>query len=261
MHGLAAPWEPIAVTRVLILGGTGDARRLAALAAEAGLDITSSLAGRTTDPRLPAGASRSGGFGGAAGLAAYLRSERIDLLVDATHPFADRISANAAEAASLTGVPRLLLDRPAWEPVPGDRWLHAQDVGEAAALLPGLAARVFLTIGRQDLGAFAHLDRLWFLYRMIEAPPDDAARPPGQLLLDRGPFTEQGERDLIRAHDLQVIVTRNSGGGETYPKIAAARALGLPVVMIDRPPLPPGETVRTPSEALTWLLAQAAGVR
>src|SRR5262245_23605425 len=132
------------MTRVLILGGTGDARRLAALATEAGLDVTSSLAGRTADPRLPDGASRSGGFGGAAGLAAYVRNEQIDLLVDATHPFADRISANAAEAASMTGVPRVLLDRPAWAAAPGDRWLHAQAVHEAAAMLTGLAERVFL---------------------------------------------------------------------------------------------------------------------
>jgi precorrin-6A/cobalt-precorrin-6A reductase len=210
---------------------------------------------------LPIGASRSGGFGGAAGLATYLQAEQIDLLVDATHPFADQITANAAEAASMTSVPRLLLDRPAWEPVSGDRWLHARDIDEAAALLPGLAARVFLTIGRQDLGAFAHLDRLWFLYRMIEAPSDGAPSPPGHLLLDRGPFTEQSERDLTREYRLETVVTRNSGGDETYPKIAAARALGLPVVMVDRPPLPPGETVRTPAEALTWMLARASGVR
>jgi precorrin-6A/cobalt-precorrin-6A reductase len=251
----------VTATRVLILGGTGDARRLAALATESGLAVTSSLAGRTTDPKLPAGASRSGGFGGAGGLAGYLQAERIDLLVDATHPFADRISANAAEAARMTGVPRLLLDRPAWAAVPGDRWLRTRDVDAAAAILPGLAARVFLTIGRQDLGAFAHLDRLWFLSRMIESPADGGPRPPGELLLDRGPFTEQGERDLIHEYRLEAVVTRNSGGDETYPKIAAARALGLPVVMIDRPPPPPGETVRTPAEALTWLLAQAAGVR
>src|SRR5262249_3607162 len=150
------------------------------------------------------------------GLAAYLQEERIDLLVDATHPFADQISANAAEAASQAEVPRLLLDRPAWNEAPGDRWLHVQSVEEAASLLPGLAARVFLTIGRQDLGAFAHLDRLWFLYRMIEAPEDRAPRPPGQMMLDRGPFSEQGERHLILKYGLEAVVARNSGGDETY---------------------------------------------
>jgi precorrin-6A/cobalt-precorrin-6A reductase len=246
------------MTRVLILGGTGDARRLAALATAAGFDVTSSLAGRTSSPVLPDGASRVGGFGGADGLAAYLRAERIHLLVDATHPFADRISANAARAATETGVPRLLLQRPPWAPVPGDRWLPAADVEDAARIVAGLATRVFLTIGRQELAAFARLDDLWLLYRMIE-PPDDDARPSrGLLLLDRGPFSEPAERALMVEHRIEAIVTRNSGGAETYPKIAAARALGLTVVIIARPVLPPSETVRTPDEALDWLCARVA---
>jgi precorrin-6A/cobalt-precorrin-6A reductase len=247
--------------RVLILGGTGGARRLATLAMAAGFDVTSSFAGRTASPRLPAGVSRSGGFGGAAGLAAYLHQERVDLLVDATHPFADQISAHAAEAATTAHVPRLLLDRPGWEAVPGDHWLHAQDIDDAASKLLGLADRVFLTIGRQDLAAFAHLDEIWFLYRMIEAPLASMPRPRGHLLLDRGPFTEPGERDLIRKYRLQALVTRNSGGDETYPKIVAARALSLPVVMIDRPTLPTGEVVHTPADALAWLQAHESAAR
>ncbi len=248
------------MTRVLILGGTGDARRLAALATSAGFDVTSSFAGRTAAPKLPEGASRVGGFGGVAGLVTYLRAERIGLLVDATHPFADRMSAHAAEAAASAGVPRVLLERPKWEAAPGDRWLHANSVDDAASKLPGLAQRVFLTIGRQDLAAFAHLNDLWFLYRMIDAPVAGAPRPRGQLLLNRGPFTEQGERDLIHEHRIDAVVSRNSGGDETYPKIVAARALGLPVVMIDRPLLPASEVVHAPLDALAWLQARAAGV-
>lgn len=247
-----------ALPRILILGGASDARRLAALAVAAGFEVTSSLAGRTSAPLLPVGASRIGGFGGVAGLTAYLQDARIELLVDATHPFADQMSEHAAAAATMAGVPRLLLQRPAWTQRPGDRWLPVQTILEAAAMLPGLAARVFLTIGRQDLAAFADLDGIWFLYRMIEEPAADTLRPHGQLLLDRGPFTEQGEHDLICKHNLQAIVTRNSGGNDTYPKIAAARALGLPVVMIERPTPPASETVSTPAEALAWLNARRA---
>lgn len=243
---------------MLILGGTGDARRLASLATTAGFDVISSLAGRTSNPDLPEGEVRVGGFGRADGLAAYLRSEGVELLVDATHPFADQISANAAAAAAAAGVPRLLLQRPRWEETPGDRWVRVGSVDAAAAALPRLARRVFLTIGRQELAAFAHLEHLWFLYRMIEAPGVETPRPPGELLLDRGPFSDDGERALMRAHRIEALVTRNSGGKETYPKIAAARALGLPVVMIDRPRLPASDIVDGPAVALTWLLAQAA---
>jgi precorrin-6A/cobalt-precorrin-6A reductase len=248
------------VTRVLILGGTGDARRLAALAANAGFDVTSSLAGRTTSPLLPTGSTRSGGFGGSDGLSAYLRAEAFDLLVDATHPFAAQISANAAAAASETGVPRLLLDRPGWAADPGDRWERVASIEAAAERLAWRARRVFLTIGRQELAAFAHLSESWFLYRMIESPAADTPRPPGELLLDRGPFDEAAERALMQTHRIDTLVTRNSGGDETYPKIAAARALGVVVLMIDRPPLPTGEVVHTPAEALAWLQARAARV-
>jgi precorrin-6A/cobalt-precorrin-6A reductase len=249
------------MTRVLILGGTGDARRLASLATAAGFDVTSSLAGRTAHPTLPEGASRSGGFGGVDGLTAYLRGERYDFLVDATHPFADQISRNAAQAATRAGVPRVLLDRPGWEAVPGDHWIRVSSVQEAAGKLPGLAARVFLTIGRQELAAFAHVQGIWFLYRMVDAPVTTAPRPPGLLLLDRGPFSEHAERALLQRHRIEAVVTRNSGGEETYPKIAAARSLGLPVVIVERPPIPPGAVVRTPAEALAWLHDLAAGVR
>jgi precorrin-6A/cobalt-precorrin-6A reductase len=249
------------VTRVLILGGTGDARRLASLATAAGFEVTSSLAGRTARPVLPEGSSRSGGFGGSEGLAAYLRHGQFDCLVDATHPFADQISQNAAQAATLANVPRVLLDRPGWEATTGDHWIRVSSAGDAASRLTGLAARVFLTIGRQELAAFAHLRDVWFLYRTIDEPAADTPRPPGLLLLDRGPFSEIGERTLLEQHGIEAVVTRNSGGHETYPKIAAARALGLPVVMIERPPVPPGEVVRSPAEALAWLQNLVTGVR
>lgn len=222
--------------------------------------MISSLAGRTTSPALPAGGVRVGGFGGADALAAYLRAEGIEVLVDATHPFAGQISAHAVAAAAVTGVPRLLLERPRWEETPGDRWVRVESADAAATALPGLARRVLLTIGRQELSAFAHVDHLWFLYRMIEAPRVETPRPPGKLLLDRGPFSADGECALMRAHRIEALVTRNSGGEATYPKIAAARALGLPVVIIDRPRLPASDIVDSPAAALTWLLAQAARV-
>lgn len=246
----------LSVTRVLILGGTGDARRLAALAADAGFEVVSSLAGRTSDPVLPSGDVRVGGFGGTAGLDAYLRTEHIDVLIDATHPFADQISQHAASAARAVGIPRLLLDRPAWELQPGDRWIPVPTIEGAAAALPGLASRVLLTIGRQELAAFAGLD-VWCLFRMIEPPSAGSPQPRGQLLLDRGPFIEDRERQLLMRHEIEAVVTRNSGGDETYPKIAAARSLGVPVVIIERPPVPPGDTVATPDEALAWLRVQA----
>lgn len=250
-------YRPV-VTRVLILGGTGDARRLADLATAAGFEVVSSLAGRTTRPALPGGGEvRIGGFGGVEGLATYLRDERIEVLVDATHPFADEISSNAAQAAASADVPRVQLVRPAWAPMPGDRWLSAPGVEAAAAALPGLARRVFLTIGRQELAAFGHLDETWFLYRMIEAPEASAMPAYGELILDRGPFTEASERALMLTHGIEALVTRNSGGAETFAKIEAARALDLRVVMIERPSTPPGEQVDTPEAALAWLMRHA----
>ena len=249
------------MTRVLILGGTGDAREVAALATAADFEAISSLAGRTRSPQLPVGSARVGGFGGARGLADYLRDEQIDLLVDATHPFADQITANAAQAAKAADVPRVLLDRPGWAPIAGDRWIHAADVDDAASKLPEFASRVFLTIGRQELAAFAHLTDIWFLYRTIDPPGDEVPRPPGLLLLDRGPFSEAEERALMVEHRIEAVVTRNSGGDDTYPKIAAARSLGLPVVVIARPPIPPGDVVRSPGEVLAWLQRQVERVR
>ncbi|GAA5065057.1 cobalt-precorrin-6A reductase [Streptomyces similanensis] len=239
---------------VLILGGTTEARRLAELLhGTTGLRLTSSLAGRVASPRLPPGETRVGGFGGPDGLAGWLSEHMVDAVVDATHPFAGTISFNAAEAAAVTHVPLLALRRPGWVPVEGDRWHEAASLAEAARLLPALGRRVFLTTGRMGLAAFADLDDLWFLVRSVDAP--EAPHPPRmEALLDRGPFTLDGERALLRRHRIDVVVTKDSGGAATAPKLSAAREAGLPVVVVRRPPVPEGvPVVADPESAAGWL--------
>ncbi|MFC4031804.1 cobalt-precorrin-6A reductase [Streptomyces polygonati] len=241
--------------RLLILGGTGQARALAAeLAADPALEVTSSLAGRTAEPRRPSGRVRSGGFGGAAGLTAWLRAERIDVLVDATHPFAQEISRSAAVAAAAAGVPLLALRPPGLTPGPGDRWTWADTLTQAAALLPSLGGRPFLTTGRQELAAFAALD-LPVLARTVEPPAPPLPRRL-VLVLSRGPFTLDGERALLREHRIDLLVTKDSGGPATAPKLTAAREAAVPVLIVRRPPPPPGVvTVGSPEAALAWLRA------
>lgn len=236
---------------VLILGGTTEARALAAALAGSGLRVVSSLAGRTSAPLLPAGEVRIGGFGGVDGLAAYLRERRVDALVDATHPFAARISAHAAAAAAVTGVPALALRRSGWVEGPGDDWRRVPSLADAAALLPALGRRVLLTTGRQEIAAFAAVDGCWFLARSVEPPVPPV---PGRLevLLDRGPFTLDGERRLFRDHRIDVLVSKDSGGAGA--KLAAARETRTPVVLVDRPPPAPGVTaVGTVGDAVSWL--------
>jgi precorrin-6A/cobalt-precorrin-6A reductase len=244
--------------RILILGGTGEARELAAELVAAGADVISSLAGRVSRPRLPEGRVRIGGFGGADGLAAYLRAERITDLVDATHPFAETITANAARAAAEAGVPRLVLRRPGWPAEPS--WETVPDIQAAAAAIrdwPGEA--VFLTTGRRDLATFAADDRHQFLVRTVD-PPDGPVPPRMTLLLDRGPYTVAGESALMKQHRIGLLVTKDSGGAMTAAKLTAARDLGVQVVMVARPPLPPGSTVAaTVHEALRWLSADDSG--
>ncbi|MGY1582072.1 cobalt-precorrin-6A reductase [Streptomyces sp. MN13] len=241
---------------VLILGGTTEARRLAELlAAERlpGLRVTNSLAGRVAAPRLPPGEVRVGGFGGADGLAAWLRAHTVDALVDATHPFAGTISRNAARAAATTHVPLLALRRPGWVPVEGDVWHEVGSLEEAASLLPALGRRVFLTTGRMGLAAFAGLDDLWFLVRSVDAP--EAPHPARmEVLLDRGPFSLAGERQVLSGHRIDVVVTKDSGGAATAPKLTAAREAGLPVVVVRRPPVPDGVPVAAgPAQAVRWI--------
>lgn len=240
--------------RVLILGGTGDAAELATRVANIqGLEAITSLAGRTRKPSVPLGDLRVGGFGGVAGLASYLRGEEIDLLIDATHPFATQISFNAADAATEVGVPRLMLIRPPWEKLSSDRWIEVDSVEAAAASVANQLQRVFLTVGRQELAAFAHLEKIWFLMRMIDPPSDDALVPPGIILCDRGPFTLNNERQILIDHNIDTIVSKNSGGDATKPKIIAARELDVKVVMVNRPAIPPGEQVTDVDGALAWL--------
>ncbi|MER8222278.1 cobalt-precorrin-6A reductase [Streptomyces sp. NPDC094143] len=225
---------------VLILGGTAEARALAtALSAHPGVRVTTSLAGRVARPGAVDGEVRVGGFGGAEGLAGWLRREGVTALVDATHPFAESITANAVRAAASAGVPAVVLRRPGWRPGPGDRWHPVPSLDAAADLLPGLGRRVFLTTGRLGLASFAHLTRLRFVVRSVD-PPEPPMPPDTHVLLARGPFTVPGETALLREHRVDVLVTKDSGGAATAAKLTAARGLGLPVVVVGRPPLPDG---------------------
>ncbi|MET9534509.1 MULTISPECIES: cobalt-precorrin-6A reductase [unclassified Streptomyces] len=237
---------------VLILGGTTEARRVAA-DLHPGVRVTSSLAGRVARPVLPPGEVRIGGFGGAGGLAQWLREHEVDALIDATHPFAGTISFNAASAAATAHVPLLALRRPGWVAGDADDWHPADSLEQAAAMLPALGHRIFLTTGRMGLAAFAALDGLWFLVRSVDAP-----LPPHPLhmetLLDRGPFALDGERALLRDHRIDVLVTKDSGGPATAAKLTAAREAGLPVVVVRRPAVPEGVQVAgTPGEAARWV--------
>ncbi len=242
------------MARVLILGGTGDAAELAAkVSVIPGVEVITSLAGRTRQPSAPLGTVRVGGFGGSTGLAAYLCEQNIDLLIDATHPFAAQISWNAATAAAEVGIPHLMLVRPAWEKVAGDNWIEVESVEAAAKAIPATAKRVFLTIGRQQLAPFATLAETWFLMRSIDPPAPDTATPNGKLLLDRGPFSLEQERQLLREYQINAIVSKNSGGDATYAKIIAARELGIPVVMVHRLAMPLGEQVADVDSAVAWL--------
>jgi precorrin-6A/cobalt-precorrin-6A reductase len=241
---------------ILILGGTAEARELAAGLDARGVDVTSSLAGRVGRPRLPAGKTRVGGFGGPEALARWIAEHEVRAVVDATHPFAQRISASAAQACPAAGVPLLRLQRPGWTERAGDRWRWVDDLEQAAAAVGPGGRRVLLTTGRQGLAAFAHVDHAWFLVRCVD-PPQTPLPRHDELLLDRGPYTVEGELGLIDAHAIDLVVTKDSGGPLTAAKLDAARERGLPVVVVRRPPRPEGvATVATADEALAWALGQ-----
>jgi len=244
--------------RVLVLGGTGEARELATrLAGRTEVTVVTSLAGRVADPVVPPGEVRIGGFHG--DLAAWLRRERIDAVVDATHPFAAAITASAVSAAATEGVPLLVLRRPGWQAEPGDDWRRVPSLSAAAVALEDLGERVLLTTGRQGLAAFAEVDR-WFLVRTVD-PPEPPTPRRMEVLLDRGPYTVDGERALLAARRIDVLVTKDSGGPMTAAKLVAARERGLPVVMVDRPPAPDAPTVATVAQALDWLTRQGSPAR
>jgi precorrin-6A/cobalt-precorrin-6A reductase len=238
---------------VLVLGGTGEARQLAAaLQGHPGLVVTSSLAGRVAVPSLPCGEVRVGGFGGVQGLVGWLRAHRTDVVVDATHPFAARMTEHALAATAALGLPLLVLRRAGWTAGPGDRWHRVPTAAAAAALLPELGRRVFLATGRGDLAAFAACDEPWFLVRAVD-PPAPPLPPRCRVLLSRGPFTADAERALLHEHGIEVLVTRDSGGAMTAAKLVAARELGMPVILLDRPPAPDAPLVATVEEAVCRL--------
>ena len=248
--------------KVLILGGTAEAAALAQrLDTDPRMSVTTSLAGRTRDPAPLAGEVRIGGFGGPEGLGAYLRRHGTRLLIDATHPFAEQITQHAAEACEATGVARLRLVRPPWERREGDDWREAADLPAAVGLVATLGRRVFLTIGRQELSAFAGLTGHHFLVRTIDPPEAPSPLRDCQVVLGRGPFAEDDEAALLQRHRIDLLVAKNSGGLATYGKIAAARRLGLPVVMIERPVEPPSKSVATLGAALIWADAWLAAPR
>ena len=237
--------------RVLLLGGTAEARRLAEALTAEGVEVLSSLAGRTADPLLPPGEVRIGGFGGAEGLAQWLRGHPVRAVVDATHPFATAITLHAVRAAAETGTPLLRLQRPGWRERPGDDWRWVDSLEEAAEAVAGFA-HVFLTTGRMGLGAFAGLTQE-VLVRSVD-PPEPPLPPRTTVVLERGPFTVDDELALMREHGVDVVVTKDSGSHLTEAKLTASRELGIPVVVVRRPPLPAGvPVVSTVEEALAWV--------
>ncbi|SEP27647.1 cobalt-precorrin-6A reductase [Trujillonella endophytica] len=241
--------------RVLVLGGTGEARRLAAELVAAGVDVLSSLAGRVAEPVLPEGRVRVGGFGGVEGLAQALAG--VDVVVDATHPFAAGMTAHAAAAATATGTPLLRLQRPGWTAGPGDDWRWVDSLVEAADEVSACAS-VFVTTGRQGLAAFAGLTGA-VLVRSVD-PPEPPLPARCTVVLGRGPFTVPEEAALMREHAVDVLVTKDSGGGMTSAKLTAARELRIPVVLVRRPPLPAGvPVVATVAEAVGWLQGSRPG--
>lgn len=247
---------PARGARVLVLGGTAEGRALAGALDAAGVAVVSSLAGRVARPRLPAGEVRVGGFGGPQGLARWLAEQRVGAVVDATHPFAERISGSAAQACKAVGVPLLRLDRPGWKERDGDAWHWVDGLPAAAALVPRLGSRVLLTTGRQGLAAFADVADAWFLVRCVE-PPSPPLPPRHRLVIDRGPYTLGGELALIDAHDIELVVTKDSGGHHTEAKLDAARRRALPVIVVRRPPRPSVPTVGQVEAALAWLRSTA----
>lgn len=239
--------------RLLILGGTTGATALACAAAAAGIDGVVSLAGRVARPARQPLPLRIGGFGGVEGLTEHLCAGGYTHLVDATHPFAANISANAVGASAAAGVPLAALTRPPWSPGAGDRWTRVADIPAAVAALDGPARRVMLAIGRMHLAAFAPQPQHFYLLRLVDPLDTPPPLPHRAVIIDRGPFTECADIALMQTHAIDLVVSKNSGGPGARAKIDAARKLGLPVIMIDRPPTPPRREFGTPQQVLDWV--------
>jgi precorrin-6A/cobalt-precorrin-6A reductase len=248
--------------RVLVLGGTSEASRLAeALAPDARYDAVLSYAGRVERPKPQPIRRRVGGFGGVAGLVAYLRAERIDAVVDATHPFAAQMSAHAVAACAEGRVPLVALERPPWVPVDGDDWTEVDDLAAAAEALGAPPRAVFLAVGRLHLDAFAGAPQHRYLVRLVDPPLGPLPLPETTVIVARGPFDAVGDAALMRAHGIEVVVAKNAGGEGARAKIDAARALGLPVVLVRRPPVPERPKVASVAEAMAWLARHSASLR
>jgi precorrin-6A/cobalt-precorrin-6A reductase len=240
--------------RILILGGTAEARKLAQrLARRTDLAVTVSLAGRTAAPAAQGVPVRVGGFGGVAGLAAYLVNEQIGALIDATHPYADTISANAVVAARQADVPFVALRRPPWAAVAGDCWTDVTDSRDAVRALGKNSCRVLVALGRQELAPLADAPQHFYLIRSVDPVDPPLTLPQTIYITARGPFDEADERALLLAHKIEAVIAKNSGGAATYGKIAAARTLGIEVILLRRPEMPAADAVETVDEVMAWL--------
>jgi precorrin-6A/cobalt-precorrin-6A reductase len=241
------------MSNILVLGGTTEASALAATLAIRGDDAVLSYAGRVANPKAQPIQMRIGGFGGVEGLVGYLRDHKVTHLIDATHPFAAQMSANAVVAAERAGVAHMVLTRPAWSPVDGDRWTRVADTDEAVAVLAGPRRRVMLALGRMHVDAFVVQPQHDYLLRFVDAPDRPPGLPRHHLVVDRGPFDVEGDQRLMATHGVEIIVCKNAGGTGASAKLQAARALGLPVIMIDRPVLPARREVHAVSDVMRWL--------
>jgi precorrin-6A/cobalt-precorrin-6A reductase len=245
--------------RVLVLGGSTEATEvLCVLAGDSRFEITLSLAGRTMMPKAQPVPVRSGGFGGIDGMIAWLAAHGTEAVIDATHPFAAQISGNAVAACGHLKLPLASIGRPVWQPIEGDDWRTVDSVAEAAAVLGATPRRVLLTVGRTELCAFAAAPQHCYVARMVDPPGDTVLPPALQLLFERGPFNDSSETALLEREAIEVIVSKNSGGAAAYPKIAAARRRGIPVVMIARPDKPRGQSLQNAAAAVHWLEALLA---
>ena len=245
------------MSRILLLGGTTEASQLAHALAVAGMDAVFSYAGRTEAPIAQPLPTRVGGFGGVAGLQAWLRDQRITHVVDATHPFAAQMSHNVITACAAADIPLLALERPAWVPQAGDQWHCVPDIDAAVAALPETPARVFLAIGRQNLASFAACLQHRYLLRLGNAAPE-LPLPQAEVVLARGPFTVEGDYALMQAHGITHVVAKNAGGSGAAAKLVAARMLGLPVILIDRPAIAARTMVASVAEVMDWISAHPA---